>query len=146
MAIVSEVRWLFEGFARFMGLRDALYRSMVGYIENFSGRPLDTFDVTTAAAQLTDIPTLLVHDPEDRVTAYRNARRNHSHWRGSWLYSPRGAGHHLGTAEVTRDILTWLIEGTPPTGAERNTGQLKPLPAVVEREDMEVNGVTDFYG
>ncbi|CAH1001781.1 hypothetical protein LEM8419_02687 [Neolewinella maritima] len=145
LAIVSEVRWLFAGFVRFMGLRDVVYRQMQARIEQLSGRSLDEFDVATVAAQLHAIPTLLVHDPEDAVTAYRNARRNHSHWRGSWLYSPVGAGHHLGTAEVTAAVLDWLIEGAVPAGAVQNTGELQPLPAVVDAAAMEVNGVTDFY-
>jgi pimeloyl-ACP methyl ester carboxylesterase len=146
LAIVSEVRWLFAGFAEFMGLTDRMYAEMQAYIERRTGRTLDEFDVTIPASRLTDIPTLLVHDPEDGTTAYRNARRNHSHWTGSLLYSPRGAGHHLGTPEVTDAILRFLIEGAGPAGAELNEGQLQPLPAIVEPRDMEVNGVTDFYG
>ena len=146
LAIVSEVRWLFAGFVRFMGLRELVYQQMQRRIEELTGRSLDEFDVAAVAPQLADIPTLLVHDPEDPVTAYRNAVRNHSHWRGSWLYSPAGAGHHLGRAEVTQAVLNWLIRGAVPAGAVQNTGELHPLPAVVDTRDMEVNGVTDFYG
>ena len=146
LAIVSEVRWLFVGFVQFMGLREVVYEQMQRRIEELTGRSLDEFDVATVAGQLKAIPTLLVHDPEDPVTAYRNAQRNHSHWPGSWLYSPVGAGHHLGTAEVTAAVLDWLIKGAVPAGAKRNAGNMQPLPAVVEAGDMEVDGVTDFYG
>ena len=145
LAIVSEVRWLFVGFVRFMGFRDVIYRGLEREIETLTGRSLDTFDVATVAPKLEAIPTLLVHDPDDAVTAYRNARRNHSHWRGAWLYSPRGAGHNLGVAEVTEAVLDWLIDGQVPQEAEQNTGTLEPLPAVVDSADMEVNGIVDFY-
>ena len=147
MAIVSEVRWLFAGFAQFMGFRDVVYRQMQAHIELITGRNLDEFDVARVAGQLGEIPTLLVHDPGDSVTAYRNALRNHSHWPGSWLYSPEGAGHHLGTTEVTHNILRWLINGKGgAAGWKQNTGMLAPLPAVVDPRDMEVDGVTNFYG
>jgi hypothetical protein len=52
---------------------------------------------------------LLIHDPEDQVTSFRNAERNHSNWPSSVLYTPKGAGHHLGTAEVTNNILAFLL-------------------------------------
>ena len=147
MAIVSEVRWLFAGFAQFMGFREVVYQQMQRRIEELTGRKLDEFDVALVADRLRDVPTLLVHDPQDGVTAFRNALRNHSHWRGSWLYSPEGAGHHLGTAEVTRNILDWLTtQGGGAAGWKQNTGGIAPLPAVVDPRDMEVDGVTNFYG
>ncbi len=145
MAVFSEVRWLFAGFADFLGLRETVYRGMERHVKNMSGRGLEEFDATRGAALLGDVPTLLVHDPEDPVTAFRNTRRNHSHWPGSWLYSPAGAGHHLGTPEVTANVLAWLIDGAVPAGAVQNTGQLVPLPTATERGDMETKGVTEFY-
>ncbi len=146
MAVVSEVRWLFAGFAQFMGFREPVYAQMQQHIVRITGRSLDEFDVSRVAPQLSGIPTLLIHDPRDQVTAYRNARRNHSHWLHSWLYSPEGAGHHLGTSTVTQAVLTWIIKGAEPAGAVQNTGSLPPLPAVVDPRDMEVEGVTNFFG
>jgi pimeloyl-ACP methyl ester carboxylesterase len=145
LAIVSEVRWLFVGFADFMGFSDRTFRALVLHIQQRTGRRLDEFDVTIPAAELTDIPTLLVHDPRDATTAYRHAQRNHSHWPGSLLYSPEGAGHHLGTPEVTKVILRFLIRGARPAGAILNRGQIEPLPAVVDARDIATSGVTDFY-
>ena len=145
LAIFSEVRWLFAGFAEFLRLRDEVYRAMQRHIKKLSGRDLDEFDAARNAARLAGTPTLLVHDPEDPVTAYRNARRNHSHWPGAWLLSPSGAGHHLGTAEVTDRVVAWLTSGEVPPGAARNTGQLTPLPAANGRSEMETKGVVGFY-
>ena len=146
LAIVSEVRWLFVGFVRFMGFNQRVYRSMEAHLYQLTGRRLDEFDVAAVAPRLGDIPTLLVHDPADPVTAYRNSLRNHSHWVGSWLYSPPAAGHHLGTSGVTTAVLNWLIDEKVPAGAERNAGDRPALPAIVDSADMLVDGVTDFYG
>jgi hypothetical protein len=146
LAIVSEVRWLFVGFVGFMGFRGRVFEEMQGVIKRNTGRELDELDVTIPIASLRDIPTLLVHDPNDEVTSFRNARRNHSHWTGSWLYTPVGAGHHLGSAEVTGHIVDFLIHGARPAGAELNDGRLSPLPPEMELRDLEVDGVTNFYG
>ncbi|MTB51655.1 alpha/beta hydrolase [Lewinella sp. W8] len=146
MGIFSEVRWIFEVYAQAMGLRRPAFRGMVNHIEGLTGRCLDDFDVARNAQSLSHLPTLLVHDPEDRTTAFRNAERNLSHWSGSALYAPRGAGHHLGTAEVTNKVLHWLIEAQLPTGVIQNSGNLDPMPAIVTREDlMASGGVSDYY-
>ena len=145
MAIFSEVRWIFEGYARAMRLRPNVLPAMEDYIVELTGRRLDEFDVAKNGATLGDLPTLLVHDPEDKTTSFRNARRIHSHWPNSYLYAPRGAGHHLGTAEVTRNVIAFLLEGAVPAGAEVNEGQLTPIPAIAERQDKSALGVTNYY-
>lgn len=146
MAVFSEVKWIFQVFTMSLGLRPVIFEEMQNYIEEFSGRKLEEFDVALHSYQLSDIKTLLIHDPEDSVTAYRNARRNHSHWVNSALYSPVGAGHHLGTAGVTRVVLDFLVEGTLPQEVSINHGDLEPLSAMVTAEDLAVSGgVGDYY-
>ena len=146
MAVFSEVRWIFMVFVRSLGLRDTIFRYMEEYVEQLTGRNLDEFDVAVNSGKLREMETLLIHDPEDTVTGYRNARRNHSHWRGSALYAPRGAGHHLGTAGVTKVVLNFLIEGKLPQDVSRNEGDLEPMAAILEDEDLAVSGgVSDYY-
>ncbi len=146
MGVFSEVRWIFTVFANSLQLRPAVFREMQAYIERRTGRSLDEFDVATNGSKLGHIDLMLVHDPEDRVTSYRNAARNHSHWPGSHLYAPLGAGHHLGTAEVTGNILRFLLNGDLPEGVKTNTGQQTPLPAVVSAHDLSRSGgVSDYY-
>lgn len=146
MAVFSEVNWIFQVFTQSLGCRPVIYEQMRHYIEARTGRSLDEFDVARNAQRLGHVETLLIHDPADTVTAYRNALRNHSHWANSYLYSPKGAGHHLGTTGVTRSVLAWLIEGVVPEGAVRNDGSLAPLPAIVTADDLAVSGgVSDYY-
>lgn len=146
MAVFSEVKWIFQVFAQSLGLRQVIFEEMQDIIQNRTGRSLDEFDVALNSQQLSEVEALLIHDPEDKVTAFRNAQRNHSHWKGSALYAPGGAGHHLGTAGVTRTVLTYLIDGTLPEAVVINRGDMEPLPAMISAEDLAVSGgVSDYY-
>ncbi len=147
MAVFSEVKWIFQVFTISLGLRPVIFAEMQAYIEDRTGRSLDEFDVALNASKLSHVETLLLHDPADTVTGFRNAQRNHSHWRGSYLYMPPKAGHHLGTAGVTRAVLAFLTEGTlPDNHLSHNDGALTPLPAMVTAADLAVSGgVSDYY-
>jgi len=146
MAVFSEVKWIFQVFTISLGLRPIIFQEMQNFIEVRTGRSLDEFDVALNAGRLPHLSTLLIHDPEDTVTGFRNAQRNQSHWKGSALYTPKGAGHHLGTAGVTRTVLKFLIDGTYPDGVSFNDGTMEPLPAMITSEDLAVSGgVSDYY-
>jgi pimeloyl-ACP methyl ester carboxylesterase len=146
MAVFSEVKWIFKVFTISLGLRPIIFEEMQNFIERRTGRSLDEFDVALNASKLPHIKALLIHDPEDTVTGFRNALRNHSHWRGSALYTPQNVGHHLGTAGVTRNVLDFLIDATYPDGVEFNDGEVAPLPAMVTSQDLTVSGgVSDYY-
>lgn len=146
LAIFSEVKWIFIVFSEALGLRPVIFRELERHIYNIEGRQLEDYDVAKAATDLEHLKSLIIHDPKDQVTAFRNAARNHSYWEGSALYAPEGVGHNLGTAGVTRAVLGWLINGTLPSEATINKGDLPQLPAVVSAEDLAVSGgVSDYY-
>lgn len=146
MGVFSEVRWIFLTFAQSLGLRDCIFQQMEQYIQRIEGRNLDAYDVARSAERLGHIQALIVHDPRDTVTTFRNAERNFSHWPGSSLFRAEGAGHHLGTAELTRLVIDFLLSGTLPQAAATNNGGVEPLPAVVTADDLAVSGgVSDYY-
>jgi pimeloyl-ACP methyl ester carboxylesterase len=146
MAVFSEVKWIFQVFTISLGLRPVIFEEMQNHIQNRTGRKLEEFDVAINSQRLAGVKSLLIHDPKDKVTAFRNARRNHSHWVNSALYAPKGAGHHLGTAGVTRTVLDFLISGTLPEDVRINHGELEPQPAMITAEDLAASGgVSDYY-
>lgn len=146
LGVFSEVRWIFVIYANALGLRPIVYHRMVDHIEEQTNRKLDDFDVARNGRALSDMDILVAHDPEDTVTSFRNAERNHSHWVGSHLYAPDKTGHHFGTAEATRNVLTFLTEGTLPPGTTTNAGDLTPLPSVVSKHDLSRSGgMSDYY-
>ena len=146
MATFTEVYWIFRLFADALGLREAVFAEMRRFIEQRTGRDLLEFDVAANARRLGHVETLIVHDPADKVTAFSAAERNHAHWPGSRLYAPKGAGHHLGTAGVTRAVLRFLLTGEAPAEARRNDGDLPPLENKADRSRPAVSGgVSDYY-
>ena len=146
MATFTEVYWIFKIFADSLGLWAPVFAAMRAYIERRTGRDLLEFDVARNARQLGHIATLLVHDPADGTTAFSAAERNHAHWPGSRLWATPGAGHHLGTAGVTRGVVAFLTAGTWPEGAREHPGELPPLERREPGERPAVTGgVSDYY-
>ena len=119
MASFSYAPRVFREYKKTLGLWDPLYWSMVRQFENRVGRKLDYYDFAVMTSAFSHIEGLLIHDPEDAVTPYAEARRYHDFWPDSHLYSPAQGGHHLGTAEVTNAVLEFVLQGKVPAQAER---------------------------
>ncbi|NJC27354.1 alpha/beta fold hydrolase [Neolewinella antarctica] len=146
LAVLSEVKWLFLVFAKTLGLRPVVFRELENHIKGLTGRRLEDFDIAASTQQLAHVQALIIHDPKDTVTTFRNSERNHSYWPGSALYRSNGGGHNLGTPEITHNVLDFLLNGTLPEGVTVNRGDLQPLPAIVTQEDLIVSGgVSDYY-
>ena len=145
MGVFSTVRWIFLTFTQSLHLRPRIFQYLEQKVYRIANRSLDEYDVAHSASRLEHIQALIIHDPADQVTAFRNAERNHSHWPGSALYHAPGAGHHLGTAGVTRTVIDFLLNGTVPATATINRGNIQPLPAVLTLADLEASGGVSAY-
>ena len=126
MASFSRASWIFRHYQYVLGLAECTYRNMIRRIEAHIDQPLRNFDLARKSSRLAPVRALIVHDPADRVTHYRNARRYHAYWPGSALWACPGAGHHLGTTEITDTVLRFIGEGQLPSEARINRN---PLPA-----------------
>lgn len=118
MASFSHAARIFEEYRDLLGLWDNVYYQLVNLVEKLLGLPLQAFDIAYLSSKLGNVQSLLVHAPDDQVTPYANALRYQSYWPDSVLYHPEGGGHHLGKAEITRAILSFLTRGTYPEQAE----------------------------
>lgn len=126
MASFSRAPRIFASYRRLLGLWTATYQGMLRYVEEKAGQPIYAFDMARMSAELGNVAALIVHDPAEKVTPFANALRYQAYWPGSALLRTPGAGHHLGKASVTEDILRFLIDGILPHDAETNA---HPLPA-----------------
>lgn len=121
MASFSRATWIFRNFQYRLGLTEYAYQTLVANIERRARQRLTDFDVARRSSQLVRTQGMIVHDPDDTTTHYRNALRYHQYWPNSTLLPAPGAGHHLGTPTVTEYILAFLIEAKvletalPPT-------------------------------
>ena len=146
MGVFTTVRWIFLTFTKSLNLRPVVFSKLENKVYDIAQRSLDEYDVAASAAKLPHVQALIIHDPADTVTPFNNAERNHSHWPGSALYRAEGAGHHLGTAGVTKTVLSFLLEGQLPEGVAVNDGSIEPIPAVLTVEELAASGgVSDYY-
>ncbi|MCW5922726.1 MAG: alpha/beta fold hydrolase [Saprospiraceae bacterium] len=119
MASFSFAPSVFREYQQALGLWPGLYWRMVRFFEQRTGQPIEHFDFAMMTANLAHIEGLLVHNPNDHVTPYKEARRYFDFWPGSRLYSPSEGGHHLGTANITQAILDFVATGKAPAHSER---------------------------
>lgn len=126
MASFSQPSEVFRSFQRTLGLHEMAYWRFVRHVEKLMNISLRNMDLARLTANLGDVRGLVVHDLRDEVTNFRHARRYHAYWPGCALLATEGKGHHLGSPEVTHDILAFAIDGRLPNRAEY---QQQPLPA-----------------
>lgn len=120
---------VFKSLKTSLGLNKAAYQAFEACVEEMAGERFQSFEIGRGTAALKHISALIVHDPQDEVTAGNQALGFHAYWPGSALYLPLGAKHHLGTPRVTNSIINFAIHGILPQTA---TVQERPLPASYE--------------
>lgn len=82
----------FADFGRMMDLGTRTQTALVGHVERLSGHPLDDFVGANQLAQL-DIPTLVIHAPDDKEVSAENAKAYASAGRHVRLVWAPGLGH-----------------------------------------------------
>ncbi len=118
LAPFSDANYIFRQVADALGFGESHYAALNRAVERRTGKPILAWDPAAKATTLGDLPALIAHDPEEEVTAYSNAERLHGHWPGSYLLPSSGAGHGFTDKKITQAILTWLLEGVLPKGAQ----------------------------
>jgi pimeloyl-ACP methyl ester carboxylesterase len=106
----SHIRWLFDDFARVVGLSAAVKTHLISYTEKIAGAALDDFDTAAAAARL-GIPLLVIHAEDDKEVAgdhahrFRDVASARMHW-------ANGLGHRRIVSDegVIRTIASFLGE------------------------------------
>ena len=89
----SDPRRFFGGFAKMLGLGDAVEQEAARRLERRVGRPLDEVNVIRLAERLSE-PLLIVHDRNDAEVPWEAGRTIAETWRGAVLYTTDGLGHH----------------------------------------------------
>jgi pimeloyl-ACP methyl ester carboxylesterase len=105
MASFSNPLPIFMDFSSALGLRSIVFQRFVQHAESLLKRPIESVDLAKFSEQLGAIDALIVHDPKDTVTPFEHAERYAAHWPNAELLVADGAGHHLGTQDVTDRIV-----------------------------------------
>lgn len=120
---------VFKSLKDSLGLGKIAYQQFEICIAEAAGERFRSFEIGRGTASLAHIKALIVHDPQDEVTAGNQALGFHAYWPGSALYLPLGAKHHLGTPRVTSAIIDFAVRSVLPQTA---TVQERPLPEAYE--------------
>ncbi|MBX4929233.1 pimeloyl-ACP methyl ester carboxylesterase [Rhizobium binae] len=110
----SEMRWLFTGFGRMVGLRPAAQTALENEVHRVTGRRLEEFDAAGAAGKL-DLPVLVIHAEDDKEVSPAHARRYGAAGEGVRLLWANGFGHRriVSAAPVLEAIAMFLDDSRP---------------------------------
>ncbi|MFK7970700.1 MAG: alpha/beta fold hydrolase [Bacteroidia bacterium] len=114
MASFSNAEGVFRDFQSRLGMREGLYQDYVRYTEQLIGDSICNFDLGRMTGRMEHIRALIIHDPKDDTTGFKNAEYYLHFWKNSLLLAPQHAGHHLGTSEVTEAVCAFVANGIAP--------------------------------
>jgi pimeloyl-ACP methyl ester carboxylesterase len=106
---VDVVPYSYE-FARRFGFGERVRARMVRRFERRFGVPMSYFELTGMARQMTPPPVLVVHDRDDRETAWSGGRDLSRAWPGARLLTTSGLGHRriLSDPTVVAEVVRFV--------------------------------------
>lgn len=107
LATPGELTDFIETFQEALQLKEQVIESLEGYFIRTFNRPFGYFSVADFAESLS-LPGLIIHDTEDEVAPFDNARRVHHNWPNSELMMTTGLGHSLQDEQVFARILQFV--------------------------------------
>lgn len=123
IAPMTDAMSLFDGFQAALGFGPRTRAAMEAATKAFTGLPVSEFDATLQASYLErPLPTLVVHDRDDRQTPYADAKAFASAV-GAEFMSTEGLGHRkvLRDPEVVARVVAFVTtttDGGRTAGAE----------------------------
>jgi len=110
LAPMVEAETLFAQFQAALGFGPRTRRAFDGEVERLVGIPLAEFDALVQASYVESVPTLVVHDTEDRQTPYEDARRLVAGLPGATSVTTHGLGHRrvLRDPQVVAEVVDFV--------------------------------------
>jgi pimeloyl-ACP methyl ester carboxylesterase len=119
LAPMVEAVPLFDEFQRALGFGARTRRAFDRQLEEFVGIPMAEFDARYQAARVDPVPTLVVHDRDDRQTPWADSARLVDSLPDARLVSTQGLGHRriLRDPAVVREVVAFLGGADASRGA-----------------------------
>jgi pimeloyl-ACP methyl ester carboxylesterase len=110
---------LFDEFQRALGFGARTRRAFDRHLEEFVGIPMTEFDARYQAARVDPVPTLVVHDRDDRQTPWTDSARLVDALPDARFVTTRGLGHRriLNDPAVAREVVGFLRGADVTSGA-----------------------------
>jgi predicted alpha/beta-fold hydrolase len=106
LAPFTSLSYTMEKTMKALGISKRVMEETIRRIEQFTGLKYEEIDITLRAASLSQLNTLIIHDRDDKVTAYTESVKLHQSWPGSMLKITEGFGHGLTAPQVYQ----WMEE------------------------------------
>jgi len=113
LAPMVEATTLFDAFQRALGFGARTRRAFDREVDEFVGVPVADFDIRVQAAYVDPVPTLVVHDRQDRQTAYSSSVELADALPHARLVTTDGLGHRriLRDPAVVAEVVEFLTGG-----------------------------------
>lgn len=108
MCSFSALQYIMDGAYKMVGASPRLIREVNNYVIRWSGLPVAHFSIARMAAQLEDVEGLLIHDRQDRVTAFSESEILHQAWPKAQFLPTEGFGHGLTAPQVTDAMMDFV--------------------------------------
>lgn len=112
VASPSNMQRVVDTYSGLMKLSKPVATEMQKRLEKWAGVQLSDLHIEKISAHQST-PALIVHDPEDREVAYRNAEVLAENWRGARLLTLKNVGHRriLKSKELAQAVLDFMQDG-----------------------------------
>lgn len=101
---------VFKNFANLLKLNETILSGMKNEVFRRTGRTVEEFSNSLAAAQIHDVQALFLHDVGDDVVPIDDGRANAAAWAGSRLVETVGLGHKMQHRSVVEAVLNFIGE------------------------------------
>lgn len=108
LASFSALHTIMDDARRKTGASPRLMQAIDDRIELLTGHRTPHYSLVRMAEKLEAVETLLLHDRQDRVTAYQESQLLHDAWPGARLLLTEGFGHGLTAPEVIETVLDFV--------------------------------------
>ncbi|WP_087001528.1 alpha/beta hydrolase [Rhizobium sullae] len=115
----SEMKWLFTGFGRMVGLGRTAQAALEDKVYRLTGRKLEDFDAGKAAATMAR-PMLVIHAEDDKEVSANHARRYAASGGRVRLFWANGFGHRriVSAEPVLSEVQRFLADDSIKKDAE----------------------------
>jgi pimeloyl-ACP methyl ester carboxylesterase len=104
----ESVHTIFNSCAKHLNLTDKVQRAVKRYAKNMLGDDMESFSVSQAMSNFSEVEVLVVHDKEDRIAPVSDAVLIAQNAVNSTLVLTEGLGHNLKHDEVVDKILAFI--------------------------------------
>lgn len=109
LATPSELIELVDLYRKALGLSHRLIRQMGQVFEKRFAYPIDSFSIQQMAKKL-NLPGLIIHDLQDDIAPFEDAKAIHRNWPRAKLITTEGFGHSLFASDVIEEVARYLSQ------------------------------------